>query len=94
MVRVRRPLGDALISVGALGMLLAGLVSVDERVRQQVGLRLTGATAREELQSAGVQVHDLLAVIIEAARYQSIEHAPMLLFVLAASILFVFMLRT
>ena len=75
-------------------MLFAGLISVDDRVRQQVGLRLTGATARDELHSAGVQLHDLLTVIIEAARYHSIEHAPMMLFVLAASILFVFMLRT
>lgn len=94
MVRIRRPFGDALISVGALGMLLAGLVSVDDRVRQQVGLRLSGDSASEELRSAGVQVHDLVAVIFEAARHQSIEHAPMMLFVLAASILFVFMLRT
>jgi hypothetical protein len=77
-----------------LGLLLAGLVSVDDRVRQQVGLRLTAASARHELSSAGVQVHDLVAVIVDAARHQSIEHAPMMLFVLAASVLFVFMLRT
>jgi hypothetical protein len=94
VVHIRRPIGDALISVGALAMLLAVLVSVDERVRQQVSLRLTGGAAQAELRGAGVQVRDLTAVVIDAARYQSIEHAPMMLFMLAAGVLFIFMLRT
>jgi hypothetical protein len=94
VVRIKRPIGDALISVGALAILLAGLISVDDRVRQQVGLRLSGAAAQAELRSAGVQVQNLAGVIVDAARYQSIEHAPMMMFVLAASVLFVFMLRT
>jgi hypothetical protein len=94
VVRIRRPIGDALISIGALAILLAVLVSVDERVRQQVSLRLTGGSAQAELRGAGVQVQDVAAVIIDAARHQSIEHAPMMLFVVAASVLFLFMLRT
>lgn len=94
VVHIRRPIGDALISVGALAMLLAVLVSVDERVRQQVSLRLTGGAAQAELRGAGVQVRDLTAVVIDAARHQSIEHAPMMLFTLAAGVLFIFMLRT
>ena len=94
MVRIKRPIGDALVSIGAVAMLLAVLVSVDERVRQQVSLRLTGGTAQAELRGAGVQIQNLASVIIDAARSQSIEHAPMMLFVVAASVLFFFMLRT
>jgi hypothetical protein len=94
VVRIKRPISDALISIGALAILLAVLVSVDERVRQQVSLRLTGGSAQAELRGAGVQVQDVAAVIIDAARHQSIEHAPMMLFVVAASVLFLFMLRT
>ncbi len=94
MVRVKRPIGDALISIGAVTLLLAILVSVDERVRQQVSLRLTRSEAQSELRGAGVQAHDLAGVIIDAARHQSIEHAPMMIFVLAGSVLFLCMLRT
>lgn len=94
MVNIKRPFGEALISVGALAVLLVALVSVDERVRQQVSLRLSGGAAQAELRGAGVQVHDLATVIIDAARYQSIEHAPMMMFILAGTVLFVFMLRS
>ena len=75
-------------------MLLALLVSVDDRVRQQVSMRMGGGTAQAELRGAGAQVRDLAEIAFDAARNQSIEHAPMMLFVLAASVLFVFMLRT
>jgi hypothetical protein len=94
VVRVKRPISDALISIGALTMLLVVLVSVDERVRQQVSLRFSSDTAQSQLRDAGVQVHDLVTVIASAARYQSIEHAPMMMFVLAGTVLFVFMIRT
>ena len=94
MVRTRRPIGDALISIGAVAVLLAVLVSIDERVRQQVSLRLAPGAAQSQLRGAGVQMHNLAYVVIDVARYQSIEHAPMMLFVFAASVLFIFMLRT
>jgi hypothetical protein len=47
-----------------------------------------------ELAGAGRQVHDLTTVIIGAAREQSIGHAPLLIFALAAAVLTFFMLRT
>jgi hypothetical protein len=94
VVRTRRPIGDALISIGAVAVVLAVLVSVDERVRQQVSLRLSPGAAQSQLHGAGVQMHTLADTVIDAARYQSIEHAPMMLFVFAASVLFIFMLRT
>ena len=75
-------------------MLLALLVSVDERVRQQVSLRFNSDTAQSEVNDGASQVYDVARILFAAARYQTIEHAPMMLFALAAGVLMVFMLRT
>ena len=91
---MRRAFGEALISAGALACLLLALVMVDGRVREQVSLRFSGERASSELMSAGTHVRDLASVIFEAARDQSLEHAPLMIFVLAASVLVLFMLRT
>jgi hypothetical protein len=92
--RLPRGLGEAAISVGALGALLMTLVAVDDRVREQVSIRFSAGGASEQLAAAGAQVRDLGAVIMGAARDQSISHAPLLIFVLAATVLVLFMLRT
>jgi hypothetical protein len=81
-----------MLSVGALAIVLFTLVSVDERVREQFSLRMADPSA--QLASASTQVRDLTSVIVEAARDQSIEHAPLMIFVLAAVVLLLFMLRT
>ena len=90
---MRRAFGEALMSAGALAILLLALVAVDDRVREQISLRLTTGPS-VELAHAGARVRDLTTVIVEAARDQSIEHAPLLIFVLAATVLVMFMLRT
>lgn len=91
---MRRAFGDALISMGALAALLTTLVLVDDRVRQQVSLRFSGTQPSTELANAAARLRDLASVVMEAARDQSIEHAPMLIFVLVATVLVLFMLRT
>src|SRR5436309_2425354 len=47
--RMRRAFGDTLISLGALATLLATLVMVDDRVREQVSMRFSGRTPSGEL---------------------------------------------
>jgi hypothetical protein len=81
------------MSVGAVAILLLLLTAMDDRVRDQVSLRIVAHPA-VELVSAGRQVRDLTTVISEAARYQTIGHAPLLIFALAATVLMLFMLRT
>lgn len=90
---MRRAAGDALVSVGALIILLLALVIVDGRVREQISLR-SSAQPSAQLVSAGAQVRDLASVAFEAARDQSLEHAPLMIFALAATVLVLFMLRT
>ena len=90
---MRRAFSEALMSAGALTILLLALVALDDRVREQISLRLTTRPS-VELVSAGERVRDLTTVIVEAAHDQTIEHAPLVIFVLAATVLVMFMLRT
>jgi hypothetical protein len=89
----RKALGDALMSAGSVLILLMVLVAVDDRVRAAVWQKTTAAPSME-LVSAGYQVQNIVHVVASAARDQSIEHAPLLIFALAAGVLTLFMLRT
>jgi hypothetical protein len=44
--------------------------------------------------NAEATVRNLASVVFAAVRDQSIEHAPLVIFVLLATVLFMFMLRT
>ena len=90
---MRRPLREMLMSAGTVVLLLLVLIATDERVRDQVSLRVV-AHPSIELAGAGRQVRDFTTVIMEAARDQSIDHAPMMIFALAGTVLVLFMLRT
>jgi hypothetical protein len=89
---MRRVFGEALMSAGAVAVLLLTLVAVDGRVRDEVSRRI--ARPSVALAGAGQQVRDLTSVIAEAVRDQSLAHAPLLLFALAATVLVLLMLRT
>jgi hypothetical protein len=90
---MRRAFGDAMISLGAVLLLLMMLVTIDPRVREQV----TGAWGGP--QSPGVatisnQMREVTSVVVSAARDHSIDNAPLMIFALAATVLVLFMLRT
>jgi hypothetical protein len=90
---MRRVIGDALVSVGTLGVLLVGLMSVDARVRERVAQVVT-SPGSADLTGAGLQVREVASVVLTAARDQSIEHAPLMIFTVAAVVLVLFMVRT
>ena len=90
---MRRVLGEALMSAATVAVLLMALVAFDDRVREQLSQQFM-AKPSVQLASAGYQVRNITSVIAEAARDQSRQHAPMLLFSLAAAVLVLFMLRT
>ena len=90
---MRRFYKDALVTTGALLIVLGALMAVDERVRQQVTSALSSASSPQAVAGAGGELQHITLVLFSAARDQSIEHAPMVLFVLAASVLVLFMLR-
>ena len=90
---VRRVLSQTALSTTAIGVLLLALVAADGRFREQFALHFSSRPT-EAVTIAGRQVQDLTVVFWQAARYQSIAHAPLVIFVVAAIALVVFMLRT
>lgn len=89
---MRRGFSEALLSAATLAVLLLVLVAADDRVRDQFTLRMSRPSV--EVADASHRVRDLTTVIVGAVRDQSIEHAPMVIFALAAGVLTLFMLRT
>jgi hypothetical protein len=92
MVRMQRAFSDFLISVGALTLLIVLLAAFDGRVREQISLRVSSPSA--QVVGAGAALQNLASVVADAVRDQSIEHAPLVIFVLAGTVLILFMLRT
>ena len=90
---MRRAYGDALTSAGVLAVVLAVLISVDVRVREQVRAALPSASG-STLAGIGAQLGDGASAVLDAARTQSVEHAPMMVFVLVGAVLLLCMVRT
>ena len=89
--RVQRVWSDAVVSGGVVIAVLIILMSIDVRVRERVRTVL-GTTS--SVQAAGGRIGEVGAVLFEAARTQSIDHAPMMIFIAAATVLVLFMARS
>ena len=94
LARWRRPVFNGLLTIGPPLMLLSFLVAIDDRVREQLTLRVAPAHAAQVLVAAGSTARSFASVLIEAGRDQSLAHAPLLLFAMAAAMLTLFMVRT
>jgi hypothetical protein len=91
--RLRRVSGDLFVSIGVLGAVLGVLMSVDARVREQLQA-VVSLTSPAGLGAAGRQLRDLGLTLFEAARMQSIEHAPLVIFTVVATVLLLAMMRS
>lgn len=91
---MRRNAYSFVTSAAGIGAILVGLVVIDPRVREQAMALARGKGPTGEFASAGERVQELGYIALQAVRDQSIEHAPLTLFALAALVLFVLMLRT
>ena len=92
-VRARRSIGELAGSVVCFLAVMTALVAVDVRVRERVVLLFSQATG-DSVASWGDRVAGLVGAIVQAARDQSIDNAPMLIFAVVAAVLVVFMLRS
>lgn len=90
---MRRSVSDAVISGGVLLILVGVLAAIDPRVREHVGA-LIGQSSPGTTRAASEQFGSLAFTMLVAVRDQSIEHAPMTIFVVAAMALFITMIRT
>ena len=87
---MKRGLGDALMSAGALMILAIALIAFDQRVRDYAWRFMN----RASVANARVEIGDVGSVIFVALRDQSMAHAPLTIFVIAGAILFLFMVKT
>jgi hypothetical protein len=89
---VRRALRDALLTVCAVGILLIALLAIDGRLREEIATNMTGARATTEQAAYEGQAH--LGFWIHLVKNESQQHAPLLVMVVAGSMLALFMFRT
>jgi hypothetical protein len=94
ILRMRRSVFGGLTAAAGVCALVTGLALFDERVRGQIARIMSGKTPTDELVSAGERASDLMTMAMQAVRDQSIEHAPLVVFSLAALVLVLFMTRT
>ena len=84
---------ESATSALSLGLVLAVLVSMDPRVRVRFR-SLFGDSAGGVLSPLSDRLSDLGSVLWVAAREQSIENAPFVIFAVVGLMLVVFMLRS
>jgi hypothetical protein len=82
---------EGAISAAVFGGVMFALVSVDARVRDHVSELVGNSASVAPLSS---RFAELLDALWSAARYQSIENAPLLVFATVGAVLTVFMLRS
>jgi hypothetical protein len=87
---MRRLLNDALISAGGLIVLLVALVSIDVRVRDQIAESMRYISVA----GTGSKIGNVGSIVLEAALEQSVAHAPLAIFSVAAVVLVIFMIKT
>ena len=88
--RVQNFRTDALATLGVLSFVMTVLVSVDERVREQVRLLFEPGAVT----SIGTRIGETGSAIVDAVQTQSVEHAPLMTFIVVATILLLGMMRS
>lgn len=90
---MRRAFSDALISAAALVVLLIGLMVIDDTVRERLVSVVQNGDVSSNVGSMASTAGDLAGAVLMAARDQSLDHAPLAVFVVAATALTLAMLR-
>ena len=91
---MRRAIYDTLISGAVLLIIVMALASIDPRVRDHVRSFISAPTTPAAAIDAGNQLEEMASTLLLVARDQSIDHAPMMVFVVIATVLFLAMVRT
>jgi len=91
---IRRPFAGGLTSVGGVVALAIGLAAIDDRVRDQFARVFTSRGPTNEITTLGSRLNDMVLIAAQAVTEQSIAHAPLVIFALAAAILVLLMTRT
>jgi len=84
---------EVILSAACLLAVVGGLIATDARVRDRFTSAFGAATYTGATEWTA-HVDAIGSAVLQAARDQSIEHAPLLIFAAVAGVLVVFMLRT
>ena len=90
-MKVKSGIRQSALSLAVFALVLGGLIYVAPRVRDRFGALIWGG---DGVGSVGDRASELVDALVTAARYQSIENAPLLVFAAVGAVLFVFMVRT
>jgi hypothetical protein len=90
---MQRAVNQTLISGAALAIVIAALVLFDSRVRRAFADLAVDAPS-SEFAHLGSGAYELGGVVLMAIRDQSIANAPLMIFVVIATVLMLFMVRT
>ncbi len=90
---MRRVMNDAMLSAGALLALVTALIAVDSRVREQV-MRIGSGSSDAGVTMVAGQVRELASLAFDVANDAVKLHPTLAIFVIVATVLTVFMLRT
>lgn len=82
---------DGAISATVFGLVMFALISTDARVRDHVSDLFAGAGV---MTPWGDRLGDLGSALWSAARHQSIDNAPVLVFTTVGAVLTLFMLKS
>lgn len=80
---------QGIVSAAVFCVVLFALVSVDERVRERFQ-----SMSLQDGQTGLTGIGDLADAVMSAARHQSIENAPLLIFASVGAVLVLFMVKT
>ena len=88
---MKRGMRQMLLSTAVFALVIAGVVSVDPLVRERFTDLASGAAETGTWSSRSSGLVDALGT---AARHQSIENAPLLVFATVGAVLVIFMVKT
>jgi hypothetical protein len=92
-VRARPGIRETLLSIVCLTVLMSALVAVDVRVREHFSLLFTQVSS-ESVGTWETRAESFGAAVVQAARDQAVDQAPLLVFAGVGLVLLIFMLRT
>lgn len=90
-MKVKFGVQQALASTAVFALIIVALVSVDARVKERFTELVSGDNAIGTWQDRASYFGD---AVWTAARHQSLENAPLVVFATAGAVLFLFMVRT
>jgi len=91
---MRRAVGEGMLTLGGAVLLVLTRVMLNDRVREELASVVDTRHPASSVAALSSSAGQIVAIISAAARQQSIDHAPLVIFSLTATVLVLFMLRT